>query len=67
MAAGNGCIQIEVGQGYYARLHAMRLRSAEALEGAILQNAKKFALRAWSQCGNLIEDDGTGPTELETA
>src|SRR5690348_6868886 len=67
MAAGYGCIQIEVGQGHNARFHAMRIRSAEALEGTVLQNAKKFALRAWSQCRNFIQDDGACPTEFETA
>src|SRR5580704_1167267 len=57
--------QIDVGESHDARVDVQRFRTAEALEGALLQNAKQLALRAGSQRGDFIENDGAGSPQFQ--
>src|SRR5439155_25855127 len=50
-----------------ARFDTQGLRTAEAFECALLQNAQELALRARRERGDFIKDDGAVAAELEAA
>jgi hypothetical protein len=67
LAGGDGGLEVGVGDGDEARFDVKRFGAAEALEGALLQNAKHFCLRVGRERGNFVENDGAGAAEFEAA
>src|SRR6266850_4143740 len=67
-AAGlDGSGEVHVGEGDEARLDAQSLGPAEAFEGALLQDAQKFALRPGRESGDLVENNRAAAAEFEAA
>ncbi len=67
LARGDGGVQVQIGDGDEARFDAKSFCAAQALEGALLQNAKQFCLRVGGERRNFVEDDSAGTAEFEAA
>src|SRR6516162_547650 len=67
LAGGDGGMEIGAGKGDKTSFDAERVGAAEALEGALLQNPQKFALRLKRERGDFVEHNRAFAAELQPA
>ena len=67
VALGDFFLQIDVGGGDHAHVHLHRLRIADALEFALLQDAQQFHLQLRLQRADLIEENRAAVGGLKPA
>ena len=60
-------MQIGAGQRDNARFNVERIGTAQPLKGALLQDAKQFALRLRRKCRDLIQNDGPFAAQFQPA
>ena len=64
---GDFFVQVGIGGGDHAHVHAPRLRRADALELARLQHAQQLRLQVQRHVGDLVEKQRSAIGELEAA
>ncbi len=67
LAARDHRLEVAVGRREHAHVHLDRPRSADPLEGLLLQDPQQLHLRALRQVANLVEEQAAAVGQLEPA